>query len=156
MLNQPTNTPSSLDRSIGFLMGVTYRKLSNLLLQRLRNYDITPEQWSVLYRIFEQEGSIQKDLAVRSGKDKPTTTRILDTLEAKGLIEKRADSQDRRSTLIFMSDKGTRLIKETVSIEQQVIQDATAAISAAEHELLIELLLRIGDTINELTNPNKE
>ncbi|MFC5648346.1 MarR family winged helix-turn-helix transcriptional regulator [Paenibacillus solisilvae] len=145
-----------MDRSIGFLMGVTYRKLSNLLLQRLRNYDITPEQWSVLHRIYEQEGTIQKDLALRSGKDKPTTTRILDTLEAKGLIKKQPDASDRRSTLIFMSVKGSRLIAETVSIEQQVIKDATAGISDEEHNLLIDLLLRIGDTISGISDQQHE
>jgi DNA-binding MarR family transcriptional regulator len=150
-MEQVPSTKSSLDDSIGFLMGVTYRKLSNLLHQRLKQYDITPEQWAVLSRVREQEGLIQKELAARSGKDKPTTTRILDALESKQLITKKPDTSDRRSLLVYITEKGNSLIEQTISIERQTLADATVGISKSDHDLLIQLLLQIGNNVNQLT-----
>lgn len=132
-------------------MGVTYRKISNLLMYRLREHEITPEQWSVLYRVSENEGMIQKDIAERAGKDRPTTTRILDALEAKGFVTKQAGRTDRRSFVVFATDKGRALIDLIVPIEKQTIADATAGISEEHVELLHRLLRQIGENIDRIT-----
>jgi MarR family transcriptional regulator for hemolysin len=41
---------TGLGQSIGFAMGVTYRKLSAMLASRIRRFELTPEEWVVLYR----------------------------------------------------------------------------------------------------------
>lgn len=146
-----TINDKGLDRSVGFIMGVTYRKLANLLQHRLKQYEITPEQWSVLYQIDMADGLIQKEIAERSGKDKPTTTRILDQLEGKGFVYRKTGENDRRSFLIKITDKGKSLIQETTPIEQQVINDIKECVSSDEYDQLIELLLRISKHVNKLT-----
>ncbi|MBP1990023.1 MarR family winged helix-turn-helix transcriptional regulator [Paenibacillus eucommiae] len=147
-----TENVNVLDSSIGFIMGVTYRKISSLFQHRLKEYDITPEQWSVLYQIARAEGLIQKVIAGRSGKDKPTTTRILDHLEGKGLIYKEAGTNDRRAFLVYITAKGTTLIQETTPIEQQLIKDIKQCVSEEEYNVLVELLLRINNFATELTD----
>ncbi|WP_256762044.1 MarR family winged helix-turn-helix transcriptional regulator [Cohnella sp. WQ 127256] len=147
-----TTNDNQLDLSIGFMMGNTYRKLSSLFQNGLKEHEITPEQWSVLYQIDRTDGLIQKDIAERSGKDKPTTTRILDHLEAKGLIYKRVGENDRRSFLVYISDKGKSLIKETIPIEAQMTKEVKKCISDDEYKLLMELLLRINNHVNEIIN----
>ncbi|WP_240419268.1 MarR family winged helix-turn-helix transcriptional regulator [Paenibacillus periandrae] len=146
-----TTNYNGLDRSVGFIMGMTYRKLTNLLQHRLKEYDITPEQWSVLYQIDKTNGMIQKDIAMLSGKDKPTTTRILDHLEGKGLIYKKIGENDRRSFLVHITDKGKSVILKTTPIEHKVSEDVKQCVSDDEYDLLIELLLRINNHANELT-----
>ncbi|CAG7627148.1 Transcriptional regulator SlyA [Paenibacillus solanacearum] len=143
---------SILDGSAGFLMGATYRKISQLFLQRLKPYDITPEQWLVLYCVHEHNGMIQKDIAAKSSKDKPTTTRILDMLESKGFVTKQPGLSDRRSFVVHATDKGKALIAATEAIERKAVEDATAGINAEEYELLIGLLHRIGDNIDRLND----
>lgn len=133
-------------------MGTTYRKLSALFQNGLKEYDITPEQWSVLFQIDRSEGLIQKEIAKRSGKDKPTTTRILDHLEGKGLIYKKTGENDRRSFKVYITDKGKALIKETVPIEDQVTEEIKTCISSEEYELLMGLLIRINNHIEQITD----
>jgi DNA-binding MarR family transcriptional regulator len=140
-----------MEHSIGFNMGVTYRKLTNLLQYRLKEYDITPEQWSVLYQVARSEGLIQKDIAQRAGKDRPTTTRILDQLEGKGCIYKTTGENDRRSFLVHITDKGKELIDKTYPVEKQLIDDIKEWMTPVEYELLMELLLRINQRVSELT-----
>ncbi|WCR28816.1 MarR family transcriptional regulator [Paenibacillus thiaminolyticus] len=143
-----------LFHSIGFVMGMTYRKVSTLFHHRLKEYDITPEQWTILYQISRADGLIQRDIAERSGKDKPTTTRILDHLEAKGFVFKTPGEHDRRSFLVRITERGKALIEHTSPIEQQMIHDIKQCMSEDEYDLLIELLLRVNSHVNEL--PDRE
>jgi len=129
--------------AVGFIMGVTYRKIAALLQHRLKEHDITPEQWSVLNQIDQSEGLIQKEIADRTGKDKPTTTRILDLLEQKGLIHKQTGKQDRRSFVVFSTERGKALIRETIAIEQGVTEEVKRCMSEDEYRVLMDLLERI-------------
>lgn len=138
--------------TLGFLMGTTYRKVSMLFQNGLKEYDITPEQWSVLFQIDRTEGLIQKEIAKRSGKDKPTTTRILDHLEGKGLVYKRTGEKDRRSFKVYITDKGRALVKETVPVEDNVTEEIMNCISSEEYEALMELLLRINNHVDQITD----
>ncbi|CAN7664875.1 MarR family transcriptional regulator [Paenibacillus sp. LjRoot153] len=128
---------------IGFAMGVTHRKLTALFQQRLSAHGITPEQWSALNQIDRAQGLIQREIAERTGKDKPTTTRILDILEKKGLIYKKAGNRDRRSFLVYSTELGQAIIRETTPIEDSVTAEVKACISEEEYDIMMELLLRI-------------
>lgn len=145
---------NGLEHSVGFIMGMTYRKLSTLLQHRLKPYDITPEQWTVLYQIERNNGLIQKDIAMLSGKDKPTTTRILDHLEGKGFVYKHIGENDRRSFLVHITDIGRSVIAETMPIEHGITEDIKQCISDNEYEVLMELLHRINSYVSELTDRN--
>ena len=72
--------------------------------------DVTPEQWVVLFRLYEREGLTQSELGDRTVKDKTTVTRILDRLEKKGLLYRRRDTRDRRSQRIYLTESGTSVL----------------------------------------------
>ncbi|WP_068785846.1 MarR family winged helix-turn-helix transcriptional regulator [Paenibacillus phocaensis] len=140
---------SQSELAVGFIMGVAYRKIAALLQHRLKGYEITPEQWSVLNQIVRANGLIQKEIADRTGKDKPTTTRIIDLLEAKGLVYKQPGQQDRRSFIVYSTERGKELIRETAPIEQSVTEEVKRIMSGEEYGLLMELLERIQVHLNE-------
>ncbi|TVX95951.1 MarR family winged helix-turn-helix transcriptional regulator [Cohnella terricola] len=134
---------NDLKRSAGFMMGTAYRKISALFQSKLKEYDITTEQWSVLYQVDQSEGLIQKEIAERSGKDRPATTRILDQLEQKGLVGKRVGEHDRRSFKVYITDKGRELVQRTAPIERQLNADLRQCLSEEEYDVLLELLYRM-------------
>ncbi|WP_234414237.1 MarR family winged helix-turn-helix transcriptional regulator [Paenibacillus sp. CAA11] len=147
---------NKLDQSLGFFLGLTYRKVSHLLLQRLKEYNITPEQWSVLVRIGERDGMIQKEIGERAAKDKPTTTRLLIALEEKGFIRKIGGEADRRSFLIYITDKGREVLQKTEPIEHQVMEEVTEGIPQAELELLLKQLNQVAQNADYLLDKEKE
>lgn len=130
-------------------MGKSYRKLSAVFQSGLKAYDITPEQWSVLYQVDKAEGMMQKEIAERAGKDRPTTTRILDHLEVKGFVYKQVGETDRRSFRVYITDKGKLLIKDTIQLEKQVAIEVRKWISDEEYEVLMKLLRTINDRIKD-------
>ncbi|MDU4695507.1 MULTISPECIES: MarR family winged helix-turn-helix transcriptional regulator [Paenibacillus] len=138
-----TTNHSRNELAVGFIMGVAYRKIAALLQHRLKGYEITPEQWSVLNQIDRANGLIQKEIADRTGKDKPTVTRIIDLLESKGLIYKQPGKQDRRSFVVYCTERGKEIIRDTTPIEQGVTNEVKRIMSGEEYDLLMELLQRI-------------
>ncbi|RKP44808.1 MarR family transcriptional regulator [Cohnella endophytica] len=139
-----------LDLSLGFIMGTTYRKMSAFFQNGLKEYGITPEQWSVLYQIDKEEGLMQKEIAERSGKDRPTTTRILDLLEDKGLIYKQVGDNDRRSFHVYINDKGRSLIRDTIPVERMSATEVKKCISDDEYESLMKLLKIINRHLDKI------
>lgn len=145
-MNQPATTDfQKLGDSLGFMLGVASRRVSLLQAQRLKDYDISTEQWAVLYHIQAEGGLIQKELAERCGKDKPTVTRILDTLEKKALITRRLGEQDRRAFQIYPTDKGKKLVDLTAPIEQKSNSAYAQELGQANYHLLIRLLNQVID-----------
>lgn len=139
-----------LHRSLGFMLSVTSRKVTLLVAHRLKEYGISPEQWSVLYHIADRDAMLQKEIAERSGKDRPTVTRILDVLESKGLIVKKAGTSDRRSVHVYATDKGKELISATAAIEEAACNEIKDRLGAEPYEQLLGLLHRIDGYTEEL------
>ncbi|MBE9917200.1 MULTISPECIES: MarR family winged helix-turn-helix transcriptional regulator [Paenibacillus] len=126
------------------------RKMSSLFAGRLKPYGITPEQWSVLYQVHLQEGINQKELALRSGKDQPSITRILDVLDKKGYIQRKADPGDRRAYLIYATPEVEQLMSETVPIELAMNDELISGISDEELRVLDQIILRISANIDRI------
>ncbi|WP_419880692.1 MarR family winged helix-turn-helix transcriptional regulator [Peribacillus sp. B-H-3] len=94
---------------VGMLISQTSRNLLRFLALQLKEYEVTPEQWSVLKSLEINDGVTQKELSQKTDKDQATLTRILDILERKLLIERRPNKEDRRSFLIHITEAGKKL-----------------------------------------------
>ena len=73
--------------------------------------EITPEQWFILFRLYEQDGLSQSDLADKLLQDHPNITRMIDALEAKTIIRRDNDPEDRRRYVLHLSEEGRRLVE---------------------------------------------
>ncbi|HMQ53132.1 MAG TPA: MarR family transcriptional regulator [Anaerolineae bacterium] len=135
----------SLDTSLGFVINRTAQRLK-LELQhafKAQGYDITPEQWAVLSRLWEQEGLNQVELAERTFKDKPNVTRMLDVLERRGFVIRQKDDTDRRAYRVFLTEPGRQLQAKLVPLAVEVLEKGQKYLSEAEISTVIVLLNRI-------------
>jgi DNA-binding MarR family transcriptional regulator len=105
---------------------------TNLLRRTLlaEGYDLTPEQWGVLTRLREEEGLNQSHLGEKTFKDRHNITRILNLLEKRGCIERRADKADRRVYRLYLTKTG------------QDLQEKLGAVVTAHREAVFEGLSR--------------
>ena len=139
----------TLRDSLGFHLGITYRKLVNQFQQRIKAYNITTEQWSVLYQVYQEEGVIQKTIAERLYKDKPTITRLLAQLENKQLIRRTAGIRDRRSVTVSVTAAGAELIHQTYPLERQLMAEVKSGIGESSYEELLMLLRRVHQLVQD-------
>jgi len=128
---------------LGFILYKTQRKLQNALHQQFKEYDITPEQWGMLKCLVDNEGVAPTELAEILLKDKPNTTRIAEKLKKKGLVTYQASMVDKRSYLIFITEKGIQLLAQVLPISMSLTQQAAQGISAEQVEELKMLLCKI-------------
>lgn len=138
------------EETIGF---VTYRTSLSIKQYLLKNFkengfDITVEQWGVMYRIFKNGGLTQNQIAEKSFKQGPNITRIIDDLEEKGFVLRNQDANDRRKYLLFLTDKGSDYVLNLRKIIGKAKEDFSEGISQEEMFQAINVLNKIYHNIN--------
>lgn len=126
--------------------------LNRFLLKKFKDNDIylTREQWSILAVLWKSDGCSQQTLAEATYRDKPSVTRLIDNLEKEGYVERRADKNDRRLNLIFLTQKGKDIEIPMMNIVNETIDIATK-------DLTEEQTLHIRDSFQLIfENINKE
>lgn len=147
-----------IDAAVGFAIGRVAARLRIGLRRAFlaAGHDVTPEQWLVLYRLLENQGLTQCGLGERTIKDKTTITRILDRLEAKGLLARRRDSRDRRSQRIFLTPDGEALAQRVVPLVRQFATTAYADLEPGDHDALRRVLGRIESGLDAIPEPKDQ
>lgn len=99
---------TSIDRStLLFRLAVLTRRWSQLLDNEFQHAGLTAATWRPLLHLhLLGEGVRQKDLASSIGIEGPSLVRLVDTLAAKGLIERSIDATDRRAKLLCLTGPG--------------------------------------------------
>jgi DNA-binding MarR family transcriptional regulator len=81
-------------------------------------------------------------LAEAVGVDAPYATLIVDTLEERGLVERRADPADRRRKLVSLTSQGKEAVARVIKIQREP-PPGFGTLSAAELDTLEELVRRV-------------
>lgn len=132
-----------LEKSIGFSVYRTALKLKSDMARRIKKFDLTPEQWSVLTCLAEQDGLPQKQIAENTFKDQPTTGRIIDRLAEKGLVRREANHEDRRGFNIYLTPSGMQLRNQVLPVAVEMNENAGNRLSVEERETLLLLLSKV-------------
>lgn len=114
---------------------------------KLKNHDITFEQWYILYFVNKNEGCNQKKLAESTSKDTGAMTRSLNLLENKGLIERKNSFYDKRESLIYLTGKGKELYLEISEIMSQNARELNAIFTKDELEQFKYLLSKLDSNL---------
>ncbi len=113
-----------------FLTGKVSTAISRRLQRNLKagKLNITAEQWTILYHLWQEEGLTQQELANLTFRDKPSITRLINNLEKMTLVIRVNDKQDRRSNLIYLTKEGRKLREEGLKQSLITLQEATAGL----------------------------
>ena len=101
------------------------------------------EQWVVLRELFNENGVTQQELANKTRKDKTTLTRLIDTLEKNGWVERAKDPEDRRKRLVFYTLKAENQKKDIIEILRKNNKKALKNIEGSRIKEMRETLLCI-------------
>ncbi|BDZ70875.1 MarR family winged helix-turn-helix transcriptional regulator [Methanobacterium petrolearium] len=128
------------ERHLCFKLGKVNRKIYRHCESELAPFNITPAQFYALSVLFNNDGIKFKDMALRLNLDRSSLTGILDRMEKGGFIERRADPDDRRSILIFLTDKSKKIGPELYTIAWGLDQKFKNKISPEELKILLKVL----------------
>ena len=134
----------------GIRFSLIARRWRRELVSALASEGLTDATWAPLVHLDETGGGItQKQLAALVGVDASSLVRLLDILERKGLIERKADAADGRSRRVYLTADGdvqVRKIREhLVRNEEAMLVD----ISDDDIALMVDMLERIDVRLGE-------
>lgn len=125
---------------LGFLLNDVARLLRKRFEQRARDLGLTRSQWQVLAYLARNEGIHQGGLAELLEVEPITLVRILDKLEARGLIERRQHPKDRRIWLLHLTSAAHPVLETMRQLGDATRAEAFAAIPKAERDALLKAL----------------
>lgn len=147
-MNKPPPQPCS-----GATLGLLFRQLRDAMWARMADeldalgHDLTFSQYITLKKLAEGFASVT-DLARAAEVNPGAMTRLLDKLEARGLIVREADASDRRALHIHLTPAGLVIWQDINQCGMRVRERAMHDMDEKEREQLTRLLERVRDNLS--------
>ena len=98
------------------------------VFSKLKNSGLTLGQPKILDYLKDHDGAGQKEIAAGCHVDPASVTAILNVMEDKGLIQRRHLNGNRRSSHVFLTEKGMQMQQKVEQSFQQIEETAFAGI----------------------------
>ena len=136
--------------NLGMLIRSAQNAMTKRFVQNVLNsgLDISMDQWLVLGPIWQLESPSQKDLGEICLRDKPTITRIIDSLEDKSLVVRVSDQIDHRIKRVILTNAGKQLFYDVLPIMEKTREEVRGEIPDEEIEIFKNVLSKIIKNLN--------
>jgi DNA-binding MarR family transcriptional regulator len=137
----------------GATLGLLFRQLRDAMWARMAEelatlgHELTFSQYITLKKLADGTAGVT-DLARAAEVNPGAMTRLLDKLEARGLISRVADADDRRAINIHLTDAGLVIWQDINQCGMRVRERAMQGMSEADREQLTRLLNQVRDNLS--------
>jgi MarR family transcriptional regulator for hemolysin len=146
--------PQPLKREFAFTIMDVARLLRTYADQRGRQFGISRAQWAVLTRIDRNVGLKQSELADMLDLQPITLTRLRDRLAHNGLIERRADPNDRRANRLYLKPAAKPLLGRLADLGTDMMEIVLDGISSTSIERMLKELTAVKDNLRSAIAAN--
>ena len=108
-----------------------------------RTYGMTRAQGIILARLARQPGMTQNEMAGLCEVEPITIGRLVDRLEARGLLERRLDPADRRIRRLHLLPAAEPILEDIQRYKEELLRDTTEDLDEATMEIVTEALLKM-------------
>ena len=147
-MQQLTTKTSLKTQAFGHLIGAHATITRRLSAQLEQEHGLTMNEYEVLFLLSRQEDHSMRriDLSREARLSPSGITRMLDRLEATGLVGKRSCASDARVSYAVLTDAGMQKLRDCAPAHQAEIDRVLGErLSEAEVETLAALLERLSD-----------
>jgi MarR family transcriptional regulator for hemolysin len=141
MLTDPTLIP--------YLLNDLSRHIRYAFDARARTLGVTRPQYRLLLTIARQPGQTQSELADVLDVERITLGRMIDRMATAGLLQRRADPNDRRVWRMHMLPLADTLIAQLRAIGEEVTTEAFSHLEPDERDTLHNLLLKLDQGLRQ-------
>jgi DNA-binding MarR family transcriptional regulator len=129
--------------SIGYLIKRAHSLLIDQLEAAVAGSDITATQWVVLMHLRDGLAINASDLCAQLRHDSGALTRVIDQLEARGLVQRERSREDRREVQLRLTEAGSATVASLVPTVVDKLNFALREFSRAEAAELSRLLTKL-------------
>jgi DNA-binding MarR family transcriptional regulator len=133
----------NFDRDPMILLHDIARNLRTRSDQLARARGMTRAQWIILARLARQPGISQNEMANICEVEPITVGRLIDRLEAHGLVERRADPKDRRVRRLHLLPAAEPILEEIAGYREVLNQEIVEGLGGEARTKFVDMLVFI-------------
>ncbi len=140
------------NNALGRLVGLSYFSILRIFARELKNasLDITVEQSRLLFTLFIQDNRTQQEIADFLIQEKSSTSRLIDSLEQKGYVQRWPDKQDERQKRIILTPKAREIEPICLQCAQRAQSNIQEHFSHEEWANLLTTLRKLSEVTRSL------
>jgi DNA-binding MarR family transcriptional regulator len=128
-----------------FLLAQLGAHAASRFAEHLEALELTPPDAGILRLLRVAAGISQQELSAKLQIHPSRLVAILDNLEKRKLVERKANANDRRLYSLYLTKNGGEILERVGRVAREHQDGLLAALSGEEREQLTGLLLRVAD-----------
>ena len=138
------------EETVDFHIRSAWHAIARMYNQQAAEYDATMAMGFVLLNIDSEEGAPATKIAPQMGLEARSLTRILKTLEERGIIQRKGDANDKRTVRIFLTKEG----KKRKEKARETVLRFNEALRQEVSEEKLNIFFEVIQKINRLAEKN--
>jgi MarR family transcriptional regulator, transcriptional regulator for hemolysin len=138
-------------RRVESALMATARRIREVYDHHLEGLGVNLTQAGILVYLSDFGPVSQTNIASHLGRGRAATGVTIDGLDARGLIERQPDPEDRRVWLIHLTAKGQAMIKPITEVDELLREELRSGMSRADRLVLVDLLQRLQSNLEGVT-----
>lgn len=141
--SMPKSAHPVLVNFFGYCLGKTMMKLKEEMMREYEKLNLYPPQAGLL-AILSASGPLnQLSIGDELGIDKASMVKLIDGVEAMGLVQRKVDSKDRRAKTVEITAKGRKILPRLKAARERVEANHLSALNPSEAETYRNLTRKI-------------
>jgi DNA-binding MarR family transcriptional regulator len=128
---------------LGYLLVQVCKAHRNRAQAALSEIGLHAGQEMILMQLYSAEGLTQSQLVESLCVEPPTITKMLQRMEASGMVERRQDAEDARVSRVYLTPNGRALENQVCAVWSQLDDDTVTGLTNMEQTLLRRLLQQV-------------
>lgn len=138
---------------LGFALEGAGRLYIRRFAERAREFALEPMGCKALLVLAEHGGVTQQRLSELTVLDPSTMGRLLDRLEARGLVERRPRRGDRRARSVALTQEAVAMLPSLWQAVRDSLRDALPGMSTSEQRCMLDALQRVLSNLSVRATP---
>jgi len=144
---QPHASARPAGPTVGFTLSQLGFATSRRFGQLMATIGLEPRHYALLRAVHEAAGQSQQAVAERLAIPASTMVSLVDHLEKQALLQRRLHPADRRTRLLYLTERGAQVLGAAFRLAAQWEDRICAGLSETEREELLALLRRVAVNI---------
>jgi MarR family transcriptional regulator, lower aerobic nicotinate degradation pathway regulator len=133
--------------------GYLFRRMQQIavaiFIEECKDFDLTPVQYAALVAISTHPGIDATRLSAVIAFDRSTLGSVIERLETKHYIERKAAPEDKRVKLLYLTKGGVNLLRDITPSVDRAQARMLQPLKPADRKMLLALLEQLVDLNNE-------
>ena len=135
------------EQSAGWMFKTISNWIDEELIRQLKTLGLSRIQFAIMMTLLEEEGLTQVEIGKRIYVPGYATSRNIDQLEDKSLVNRQVHESSRRSHRIYLTSQGTQLAPQLFSVANSISDMLLDALEGDEKKMFKSLLHRVTTSV---------